>query len=147
MPTRCLLQPPESHVVVVVSPVACEEALTGLLGADTSGMEVSASTVPFVLAPGEQLALPVRDRTGRLAAALLLGLADFEPAAAVVDGATGSAAVAVGGLQLTPQDVLELQRLAQFFGYGMFSDPVHTKYLAKVSAVQLQLWCDRSPIV
>ena len=117
------VQPPESHVVVV-SPVACEEALSGLLGAGSGGVMVAASTVPFVLVPGEQLALPVLDRTGRLAAALLLGLGDFQPHAAP--------AAATEGLQLTSPDVAELQRLAQFFGYGMFADPVHTKYLSKV---------------
>ncbi|KAG2432734.1 hypothetical protein HYH02_012868 [Chlamydomonas schloesseri] len=129
-------QPPESHVVVV-SPVACEEPLAGLLGASTSGMVMSASTVPFVLAPGEQLALPVRDRTGRLAAALLLGLADLGPAAADDDAAaTGPVAALPGGcgLYLTPHDVAELQRLAQFFGYGMFSDPDHTAFLSKVTS-------------
>ncbi|KAG2424163.1 hypothetical protein HXX76_014696 [Chlamydomonas incerta] len=127
-------QAPESHVVVV-SPAACEEALAGLLGAGTCGVVVSASTVPCVLAPGEQLALPVLDRTGRLAAALLLGLGDFRPVAAGADAAAAArAGAAAGGLQLTSTDVAELQRLAQFLGYGMFADPDHTAFLAKVAS-------------
>jgi hypothetical protein len=127
-----------------------------------SGIGQQACTGPILLAPGDLLALPVSGPGGRVAAALLLGCGAVPVAARPLPTApdqgaerSGSkhnsgAASRVNGdsgggvgrgssggelVELRSGDLAELRRLAQFLGFGMFSDPQQAAYLEQVVVV------------
>ncbi|KAG2438065.1 hypothetical protein HXX76_005675 [Chlamydomonas incerta] len=150
----CRLMDVQQHSNLMLGPAAA--AVSAAVAAAATPV-VTVRPLPISLGPGELLALPVFHMRGgweRLTAVLLLGglhgtLDAGEAVAAAVElqqqpaaqraqpqhqGAVPEPQLQHRQQKLGLPEYRELQRLAQFVGFGLFADPSHTAFLSKVAA-------------